>query len=363
MSHASHRLVGRSPICCLVPPYVLSRIAEHGDLEQREKAVRTLAIDHTLRFGRAQTATLLAARASAPDVLAGMTGGRVQRTIFDTHASEDLSQATVVRTEGGDPVSDQAVNDVYDNLGYTYTFYWDVVQRHSIDDRGLPLLGFVHFGQDYDNAMWDGHRMIFGDGDGRILQNLANSIDVTAHELTHGVTQYTSALVYQTQSGALNESLSDVFGSMVKQYTLKQTADQADWLIGAGCLGPDVKGKALRSMAEPGTAYQDMLGQSDPQVGHMRDYIKTAQDNGGVHLNSGIPNRAFYLAATTIGGNAWEKAGRIWYEANRDPRMRPTVGFKTFAATTVRAANHLYGGSSGEVAAVHDAWEEVGIDL
>jgi Zn-dependent metalloprotease len=362
MKHA-HRSLGRCSIECLIPPYVLSRIAQHGEPEQRQRAVRTLSIDASLRFGRSQTAGLLAGRLLTPDVLATLAAGKVQRTIYDCHSSEDVGDATVVRHEGGASVSDQAVNDVYDNLGNTHSFYWNVHQRNSIDDRGLPLLGYVHFGQDYDNAMWDGHRMLFGDGDGHLLMNLANSIDVTAHELTHGVTQYTSALAYQDQSGALNESLSDVFGSLVKQYTLKQTADQADWLIGAGCLGSDVKGKALRSMAAPGEAYEDMLGQSDPQVAHMRDYIKTAQDNGGVHLNSGIPNHAFYLAATTIGGNAWEKAGRVWYEANRDPRMRPTVGFNTFAATTVRAAAHIFGASSAEMAAVHDAWKGVGINL
>jgi Zn-dependent metalloprotease len=363
MLHDAHRRPGWFRTCCLIPPYVLERMAQHGDAAQRERAIRTLGVDHSLRFGRAQAATLLAGRPPVLDVLASLAAGKPQRTVYDAHSSEDLGGATVVRTEGAAAVADAAVNHVYENLGNTYKYYWESLQRNSIDDRGLPLQAYVHFGVDYDNAMWDGHRMIFGDGDGHLLVNLADSLDVTAHELTHGVTQYTSALAYQAQSGALNESLSDVFGSLVKQYTLKQTADEADWLIGAGCLGPDVKGKALRSMAAPGTAYDDMLGQSDPQVAHMRDYIDTASDNGGVHLNSGIPNHAFYLVATTIGGNAWEKAGRIWYDANRDPRMRPTVGFKTFAATTKRVASHLFGASSAEVAAVQDGWHQIGIDL
>ena len=152
-------------------------------------------------------------------------------------------------------------------------------------------------------------------------------------------------------------------GSRVRpqQFTLQQSVTEADWLIGADCLGPGVKGRALRSMAEPGAAYTDMLGQKDPQPAHMHDYVSTTADNGGVHVNSGIPNHAFFLIATTLGGNAWEKAGRIWYETIRDPRLRPTIGFQTFAATTVRVAVHLYGPSSSEVAAVRDGWQQVGI--
>src|SRR5699024_6933438 len=114
--------------------------------------------------------------------------------------------------------------------------------------------------------------------------------------------------------GALNESLSDVFGSLIKQYTLGQTAADADWLIGTGLLAPRVTGKALRSMKEPGTAYDDDVLGKDPQPSTMDGYVNTGRDNGGVHINSGIPNRAFYLVATALGGNAWERAGQIWYD-------------------------------------------------
>src|SRR4029079_10299870 len=131
--------------------------------------------------------------------------------------------------------------------------------------------------------------------------------------LTHGVTQDEAQLVYSNQSGALNESLSDVFGSLIKQFSLNQTADQADWLIGAGLLTKQVKGVALRSMKAPGTAYDDPVLGKDPQPDHMSRFVTTAADRGGVHITSGIPNRAFYLAATAIGGYAWEVAGKIWY--------------------------------------------------
>ena len=127
--------------------------------------------------------------------------------------------------------------------------------------------------------------------------------------------------------------MSDVFGSLIKQYSLKQDASHADWLIGAGLLAAGVKGVALRSMKAPGTAYNDPVLGRDPQPAHMKDYIHTTDDNGGVHLNSGIPNHAFYLAAIAIGGNAWDVAGRIWYETLRDPKLKANANFAAFRET------------------------------
>jgi Zn-dependent metalloprotease len=183
---------------------------------------------------------------------------------------------------------------------------------------------------------------------------------VIGHELTHGVTQYTANLDYQGQPGALNESVSDVFGSLIKQYAAGQTADQADWLIGAGLLAPGVHGVALRSMKEPGTAYDDPQLGKDPQPADMAHYVRTHQDNGGVHINSGIPNRAFYLAAAAIGGHAWEKAGQIWYDTLTGGSLSAEAQFADFAAATVAAATARYG-EGDETRAVQAAWQEVGV--
>src|SRR5262249_39066736 len=154
---------------------------------------------------------------------------------------------------------DNEVAEAFKGLMATYALYWEVFKRNSIDDHGLPLIGSVHYGVKYDNAFWNGQQMVFGDGDGEIFQRFTISIDIIGHELTHGVTGDTANLDYQGQSGALNESVSDVFGSMVKQYSAnpKQTYDKADWLIGEGIFMPSVHGKALRSMSAPGTAYDD----------------------------------------------------------------------------------------------------------
>ena len=162
--------------------------------------------------------------------------------------------------------------------------------------------------------------MVFGDGDGQLFNRFTIALDVIGHELAHGVTEDEAGLVYMFQPGALNEHLSDVFGSLVKQKVLNQTADQADWLIGAGLLADGVQGvgSAVHEGAWDGIRRPGARQRSAARP-YERNSLNTMQDNGGVHINSGIPNKAFYLAATAIGGNAWEKAGRIWYETLRDP--------------------------------------------
>jgi Zn-dependent metalloprotease len=207
--------------------------------------------------------------------------------------------------------------------------------------------------------------MVFGDGDGTLFNRFTISVDVIGHELTHGVTGDEVNLVYLNQPGALNESVSDVFGSLIKQYVNQQTADQADWLIGEGLFTAQVHSDnppaALRSMKAPGTAYNDPLIGKDPQPDNMRDYVRTNQDNGGVHINSGIPNHAFYLAATNIGGYAWEQAGQIWYDTIRDKQLKKTATFSAFANRTIINAGHRYGTNSTQQKAVVDAWKQVGV--
>jgi Zn-dependent metalloprotease len=202
--------------------------------------------------------------------------------------------------------------------------------------------------------------MVYGDGDGQIFNRFTMSLDVIGHELTHGVTQYEAAPKYQGQPGALNESLSDVFGNLVKQYKLNQTVDKADWLIGAGLFSRKIKGVALRSMKSPGTAYDDPTIGKDTQPARMKDYVNTSSDNGGVHINSGIPNRAFYLTAVEIGGKAWESAGNIWYITLRD-RLRERSDFQEMANLTYGVAGSIFGKDSKEQKAVFKGWEAVGL--
>jgi Zn-dependent metalloprotease len=251
------------------------------------------------------------------------------------------------------------VNNVYDAFGATFDLY-SYYGRKSIDNHNMALIGTVHYSQQYDNAFWNGQQMVFGDGDGVIFGDFTKPIDVIGHELTHGVTQHTAGLNYQDQPGALNESFSDVFGTLVKQHFLNQDVNSADWLIGAGLLAPGVNGVALRSMKAPGTAYDDPNLGKDPQPATMSSYVQTWQDNGGVHINSGIPNHAFYLAAMGIGGFAWEKAGKIWYVALTQ-YMRPDTNFAGCANATLAAAGNLFGAGSMEYNSVQSAWTQVGV--
>jgi Zn-dependent metalloprotease len=345
----------RGCICSIVPPHIFERVLRTGSQEEREAAIGTLSIDHSIRLTRAQNAAL-AAQPVRRAVAAPGGRGVVHRTIYDALHRNDQQATRILRDEGQPEARDDSANQAYDALGDTYRFYWDVLSRDSIDDAGMSLLGEVHFGHRYDNAFWDGRRMMFGDGSGTMFTGFTSAIEVVGHELTHGVTQSTLNLLYTGQSGALNESISDVFGCLVKQYKLGQTADQATWLIGEGILGPAMHGVALRSMKAPGTAYD-----GDEQPATMSGFVNTTSDNGGVHTNSGIPNHAFYLAATAIGGKAWERAGRIWFQVMALRAVPPDAQFHTFAAATVTTASALFGPTSVEAKAVADAWAQVGV--
>ncbi|MGE0879457.1 MAG: M4 family metallopeptidase [Acidimicrobiia bacterium] len=348
--------LGHDPVACIVPPDLLRRIVRIGSAQSREAALETLALDLTFRQERAVQTTLTrkpSARARAARAAAAPQG-RPNRIVYDQKNEESTALKNVVRREGDRPVADGAVNEAYDGFGATYRLWWEIYRRDSIDGAGLPLIGLVHFGNAYDNAFWDGEgHMVFGDGDGEMFTRLTRSLDVIGHELAHGVTQYTAKLAYSGQSGALNESVSDVFGSLVKQYALGQTADQADWLIGADVVGPELA-PALRSMKAPGTA-----NKYDSQPADMEHYVVTTSDNGGVHTNSGIPNKAFEVCATTLGGTAWDRAGRIWYEALTGGAVKRTSTFRTFARATVAAAGRLYGATSAEADAVKAGWDTV----
>src|SRR5262245_37560970 len=224
----------------------------------------------------------------------------------------------------------------------------------------MRLDATVHYGADYDNAFWNGSQMVYGDGDGVLFRRFTGAIEVIGHELTHGVIQHEAAFEYRDQPGALNESFADVFGTLVKQRSLGQTVKEADWLIGKGLFTRAVRGKAIRSLAAPGTAYDDDVLGRDPQPSHMRGYVAGDDDHGNVHVNSGIPNHAFYLAAMAIGGRAWERAGEIWYVTLSD-HLRRRADFHRAAIVTMEVAGRLFGAGGREQRAVRDAWKAVGI--
>ena len=345
-------------IFCILPPHVLRNIARNGTKEERDAALNTLALDSTIRTSRMTFS--LAGGLKVPHPSAALGAPSPKRSIDDAGHTQHLP-GKLVRSEGQPDVTDTAVNQAYEGLGDTFNFYLDIYNRNSIDNAGLPLVASVHYGKSYDNAFWNGQQMVFGDGDNIIFTGFTGATDVIGHELTHGVTGSEANLTYQGQPGALNESISDVFGSMVKQFKHNQTADKADWLIGQGILAKGIKGVALRSMKAPGTAYDDPKLGKDPQPATMSGYDHTAEDNGGVHINSGIPNHAFYLAAVALGGHSWEKAGQIWYDTLIDHRLKANATFATFADLTVSHAGARFGANSAEQKAIRDAWTQVGV--
>jgi Zn-dependent metalloprotease len=355
---------GTGADCCLIPDYVLRNIAERGDDDERRTALDALAASGTMRSLRVQAEARRSVlpRSAMTDMTVALASPTKERLIRDARNTFDL-RGPIVRTEAGPPSEDEAAEAAFERLGITWDFYFQVFARNSIDKAGMAVEGVVHYRRNYDNAMWNGTQMVFGDGSGRLFTNLVQSLTVCGHEVSHGVIQYDGPLVYQGQSGALNESMADVLGVLVEQWSLGETAEQADWLVGREILAPGVTGKALRSLAEPGTAYNDdVLGQ-DPQPAHMDDLVATDEDNGGVHINSGIPNRAFTLVAKQLGGNAWEDAGRIWYASLGHDRLLPTATFRQFARITRYVASTLFGNGSRQMSAVEEAWNGVGVEL
>ncbi len=338
--------------CMFVPPYLLQRVAlwagtRHASASGRE----TLQVDDRLRARR---------EVPPPELAAPRVPGVRTRVVHTTNNTETLP-GEPVRTDGDSPSGDQAVDEAFESSGQVVDLFRSEFGRRSIDGRGGTVSITVHYGRDYDNAFWDGLQLVFGDGDGQIFERFTKPMDVMAHEFTHGVTQFTIGLAYQDQPGALNESISDVFASMAKQRVLGQTAAEADWLIGEGLFTSAINAKALRSMKEPGTAYDDPQIGRDLQVGSMADYVYTDEDSGGVHINSGIPNRAFALAALDIGGASWERAGQVWYDTLVQGELSAQASFGSFARATISSARRLFPNDASIAEKVQAAWVEVGL--
>jgi Zn-dependent metalloprotease len=347
--------------CAFVPPHVQQEVARNTDGAAADENQEVLAADVRRHRSQAIQAVAVAAE-TEPDVevsAAPSPTGTARREVYNCEHGTKL-RLTLVRAEGAPETDDVDVTDAYDHAGSVREFFKTMLNRSSIDNRHLDLVLNVHYGTNYNNAFWDGDEMTFGDGDGLIFSGFARSLDVVAHELAHGVTQFTSGLIYEDESGALNEHFSDVFGSAITQWANGETPEEADWLIGDEIMGPDLYGEALRSMRHPGTAYDnDILG-SDPQPAHYDDRYQGSDDNGGVHINSGIPNRAFYLAATEMGSTI--AATRIWYHALQ--HLEPNATYSQAAAQIANSARILVKAGSvdkGATQIVRGAWRAVGV--
>jgi Zn-dependent metalloprotease len=316
--------------CGFVPPHVIDHIARVTGKESADPgaAQRTAVVSKQFRDRRRRETLELTA-------LTGPQPGKTDRQIYDCEGTWELD-VTLVRGEGDPAVALESANAAYDNAGATRAFYDEVLNRQSYDNLGSPIVVNVNFGEDFNNALWYAHHIVLGTGDEVVFTDFSKSPDVFGHELTHGVVEFTANLDYQSQSGALNESFADVFGSLVEQRLRGEDAGTANWLIGDEIMAEGLYGEALRSMAHPGTAYDNPIMGKDPQPAHMKDYYAGPLDNQGVHINSGIPNRAFYLTAMEIGTDA---AGLIWYAGLQN--LWPTATFVDAAAVLAAQARIL----------------------
>jgi Zn-dependent metalloprotease len=336
--------------CGVIPPHILDRIGAHSrsvdarsTLEQMRDAasIRMLALlDHQL----------------PPEAFPVR---RKKCAVFDARGGHKLPGKLVM--DGHRSYKpDLAARQAWSGAVATWDFFAEVFGRRSIDGRGCRLIATVHYGQQFANAMWNGEQMVYGDGDGRVITSFTACPVVIGHELVHGYTQHIRGLSYFGQTGAVNESFSDVFGVMASHWARGVKVHDADWTVGAGLFAPGINARGVRSLSDPGSAYDDPILGRDPQPRHMRDYVDTPEDNGGVHINSGIPNLAFYRVAMAFGGHSWGPAGKIWYTA-LTYRLTNDAQFDDLALATFDVAGDLYGFGGRFQKIVAEAWDSVGL--
>src|SRR5262245_31537665 len=352
------RRTARRPLQCIVPSFVAERMIDSSNSEVRQAGIRILKAGERIRATRELIADMDGAVPDGSD--------RKMRLIYDASGGGELP-GTLIRKERGK--ADEAVpaaNDVYDGMGDTYDFFFKVFKRKSFDGEGAPLIASVEVTQDGEsmsNAFWNGDQMAFGDGDGTVFKRFTRSLEVIGHELTHAVIQHTSQLEYSGQPGALNEHFADVFGVLLRHW--KNRADpaaQEDWTIGADVIVQTQTTRwAIRNMAKPGDAFwKDPYMGNDLQVGHMRDFYAGPKDSQGVHINSGIPNKAFVLFAKSVGENTWGAAGGIWYALMTSKDLKPDSQFQDCANVSIDITEAE---RPDLVDKLKEAWSGVGIEV
>jgi uncharacterized protein (TIGR03382 family) len=283
---------------------------------------------------------------------------------------------TVVGTEASPPTGDQVATAAFDNTGITHDCYKQLFNRDSYDNAGHKLVSLIHVsfftlgGSTPNNAAWDSQnaQMVYGDGDGNMFIELAKALDVTAHELTHAVTSSTANLAYMNESGALNEAMSDIMAAVCESWKAGSISANT-WLVGEDIFTPNTAGDALRYMDNP-TKDKDLY---PPELGGSRDFYPErftgTEDQGGVHLNSGIANLAFQLLVEggrhprskttfTVPEIGMEKASKIFQRSLTQGYFTENTNFAMARTLTSQVANDLYPGSSE---AVQIAWAAVGV--
>jgi Zn-dependent metalloprotease len=340
--------------CHIVPKAALERFARDRALpaEQRKSFVDTMKIDAEFRRLRNQANKLTRVASLMAAAPAAAVAPAPAITVFNCNHGQTLPGAQILNPATS---SDATAKHVFGETSSVAAFYSQVFGRNSVDGMGMTLISSIHYGVGYNNAFWNGMQMTYGDGDGMIFVDFSKGNDVIGHELTHGVTQHSLGLNYTNEAGGLNESMSDCFGSMFRQWEAKQNVNQADWLIGKDIMGPAALKRGftcLRDMANP--AAKHCLA---PQPTKFSQY-RPGMDP---HESSGIPNLAFYTAAKAVGGHSWDKVGQIWYKSMTGFGPAPNMKMKAFANRTRAVAAQLYPGNTAVANAVNAGWKKVGL--
>jgi Zn-dependent metalloprotease len=342
--------------CFIIPQHVLERFAKDKKLTAEQRKYFADAAKLELHWRRARVAEAKLAKLSRsilPTAVSAVAAAAPpSNLVFDCQHGTTLPGSPIANPGAS---ADASAKQAYDETAAVINFYKTVFGRNSLDNAGMTLISSIHFSVNYNNAGWTGSQMKYGDGDGNIFIDFTKSNDVIGHELTHGVTQFTADFAYSNQAGGLNESMSDVFGSMFRQWQANQTVSAADWLIGKEIMGPG-------AIARGFTCLRDM---SNPAASHCvaPQPTKFSQYHDGMdpHDSSGIPNFAFYKAAMAIGGRSWEKTGKIWYQALTGFAPSPNMKMKVFANRTRSLAGTLFPAEPAIKTAVDKAWKAVGL--
>lgn len=339
--------------CFIIPIDILEKLASDPDIPPhlREIIKHTAAVTAEIRKLRLQAVALAkTVKAMGGPAPAAALAKSPNISVFDCKNHHILPGLPLLHP--GDCRDQTAVRACKETTAVA-AFYREVFKRNSIDNQGMTMLSSIHYGSKFNNAMWNGSEMLYGDGDDQLFIDFTRGNDVIAHELTHGVTQHTLQLEYSGDAGGLNESLSDCFGSMFRQWEARQDVASADWLIGSDIMGPVAKNKGytcLRNMANPGdpkclapqpVKYSQLTPDMDP------------------HYSSGPPNLAFCLACKTVGGRSWEKVGQVWYQAAMGAGPMPDLKMKDFANRTRQVAEQLFASERSVAGAVDEAWKQV----
>ncbi len=342
--------------CFIVPSSVLERFASDKKLtvDERKYFADTSKFEKAWRKARiANTSLFRSAESILPTLASAGVAAAPPAILVDDCDHGTTLPGTPVANPGSS--TDATAKRAFVETKAVADFYQTLFGRNSVDDLGMNLMSSIHYSVKYNNAFWNGSQMTYGDGDGNIFVDFTKGNDVIGHELTHGVTQFSAQLAYANQAGGLNESMSDVFGSMFRQWRANQTVSSADWLIGKNIMGPGAIARGftcLRDMANPAAAH--CLA---PQPTKFSQY----HDGMDPHESSGIPNFAFYKAAMAIGGKSWEKTGRIWYQALTGSAPSPNMKMSVFAKRTRTLAGSLFPKEPTVTIAVDKAWTAVGL--